>query len=307
VRSGAHAQRKVQCFDKLSMVGYWIGLVAPEFKDQTSAMARPPKKCIFCGANANSQEHFWPTWLHDLLRPAPQGARHGRELHSYHPNTGSRVTGPRDRQGDQRTIRIRAVCQACNNGWMNRIEGEVRPYLTPIITGELTTLDRQGLTTLAKWMALKVIVAEHAAPDNALTPQCDRTAFWPRGVIPSYFRLYVAHNVSNAQLYYLRHAHCIAYSPDGPNPPLDGTSKNVQIVTFATGEAVMQAVSTRIEGAILEDRAYVVGFHDRCRIWPVPATTIDFPQRPRLDADGIENIASILERYISASSATWLG
>ncbi|TIX48805.1 hypothetical protein [Alteraurantiacibacter aquimixticola] len=268
-------------------------------------MIKAPRKCIFCGENANSQEHIWPTWLHDLLGPPPDNVRHNRQNFSYHPCDGTKVTGPTDRQGDQRTIRIRTVCNVCNNGWMNRLEGEVRPILTPIITGEKTTLNRGHVETLSRWISLKVIIAENEDPAIALTPQVDRERFWKDGTIPEYFRLYVAHNIGEQQMFYLRHSHCVAYSEGGPNPPLDGTAKNVQFVTLVVGKAVIQAVCTRIAGVAMEERASIIGFHDRCRIWPNPDDETSFPRRPRLDEDSIERVATIFQRYIDQSNATW--
>jgi hypothetical protein len=189
---------------------------------------------------------------------------------------------------------------------MNQIEAEARPFLTPIVAGAATSIDSYGLTAVAKWIALKVIVAEHAVPDNALAPLIDRAIFHQSGKIPDYFRLYVAHNISKQKQFYIRHAHCFIYAEGGPNPPLEGTTQNVQVVTFVAGEAIIQAVCTRIAGVSLEDKAHVVGFHDRCRIFPTDSAVIDFPQRPRLDFAGINSVSGIMDRYIAASRGIWI-
>lgn len=268
-------------------------------------MSKPFRKCIFCGASANSKEHIWPTWLHDLLGPVPERARHNKEVHNYNPKVGLRVTGPTGRQGDQRTVRVRAVCTDCNNGWMNRLEGKVRPYLTPLATGERITLDQTALGIVAKWLSLKVMVVEHDAPDTVLAPQADRTAFMNTLEPPSYFRLYVAHNLGVDPLFFLRHSLFIAYNQKQLDPLLDGTDKNVQVVTMVAGKVVLQAVCTRIASFTIEDKAMVLGFHNSSRFWPDPPATKEFPARPRLDKAGIHQVATFMERYVSASDPIW--
>src|SRR5687768_16748018 len=91
--------------------------------------ARETKKCIFCGANADSKEHFWSEWLHPLIVQPIPNQRHDREIYTYYTNAERQLSGPRNRQGGIHTVRIRAVCRKCNNGWMNRLESEARPTL----------------------------------------------------------------------------------------------------------------------------------------------------------------------------------
>lgn len=269
-------------------------------------MAKPPRPCIFCARAANSKEHIWPLWLHELLGPQAPGVRHNREMHTYSPKEGSRVTGPVGRQGDIRTIRIRAVCRTCNNGWMSGLEEEVRPILTPLIKGESCTLTGAQLKTLAQWLTLKALVVEHANAETSMTPREDRTAFFEHGVIPPYFNLYAAHNVGQSRLFFRRHSHTIAANPEGPVPPLDGTHRNIQSVTIVAGEAVFQIVATRLEAFQVEQRAWCIGFHDRCRIWPQPPDDLKCPPRPRLDDVRIEFVASFLDRFFHAPNMVWL-
>jgi hypothetical protein len=269
-------------------------------------MKRPTRKCIFCGANANSKEHVWPAWLHNLLGPQQAGARHNRELYTFSPREGHVVTGANGRQGDIRTIRIRAVCAKCNNGWMNALEEEVRPALVPLVTAQKTVLTVNQLEVLARWLALKTIVVEHANPRTSLTPEEDRTALFERGAIPTYFNFYAAHNVGRQRLYFLRNSHTIAATKDGPKPPLEGTDKNVQSVTLVVGEAVFQVVATRLHAFEVEEKAQCLGFHNRCRIWPKPPAEFACPPRPRLDEQQIDFVANFLHRFYQAPNMVWM-
>ncbi|QIQ87360.1 hypothetical protein [Erythrobacter sp.] len=189
---------------------------------------------------------------------------------------------------------------------MNRLERDVRPILTPLVKGDTTQLNASQIAALTKWLTLKVLVLEHANPDASLTPESDRSAFFQQREIPEYFRFYCAHNIGREQMFLMRHSHTIALSRDGPDPPLNGASRNVQVVTFVAGKAVFQVVSSRLNAFSLEDRAMVTGFHDRCCIWPDPPGTFHFPNRPRLNDQSIHFISNFLERFISASRTYWV-
>lgn len=269
-------------------------------------MAKPPRACIFCGSPANSKEHIWPVWLHELLGPQAPGVRHDRQLHTFNPKEGARTSGPTGRQGDIRTIRIRAVCRTCNNGWMSGLEEEVRPVLTPLVEGAACALDTEQLRTLAQWLTLKTLIVEHATAETSVTPQSDRTAFFERGTIPPFFNVYAAHNVGQSRLFFVRHSHTIAVSREGPIPLLDGTHRNIQAVTMVAGKAAFQVVATRLEAFQVEDKARCIGFHDRCRIWPQPPAEVQCPPRPRLDDAGIAFVAGFLERFFHAPNMTWI-
>jgi hypothetical protein len=106
------------------------------------------RKCVFCGAPADSQEHVWPNWAASLLAdegPLPhfqqviQEGRPGEERrfskHAY-------------------SVTVGVVCKKCNNGWMSDLELRVKPYLEAMLHGRGRDLHEGGLRTLGAW-ALK--------------------------------------------------------------------------------------------------------------------------------------------------------
>lgn len=263
--------------------------------------------CIFCGRNANSKEHFWPTWLHPLIvKPDPE-QRHSRQSIKFHPSTGERVTGPENRQGGVHTIRIRAVCTDCNSGWMNRLEADARPIVTALATAGTIIMGEPELYTLAKWITLKCLVAEWAAPETAMTPQSYRTTFMDSGAIPDFFRIYVTLNVSGSELGYIRHSHCAALSMDGPVPPLDGTTQNVQTLSFLLGKAFVHVNAIRLDGFELETKAIIPLVWNNARVWPLQHVPMVWPRRPALERNGIKMVSECLESYIQASKPIWAG
>jgi hypothetical protein len=188
---------------------------------------------------------------------------------------------------------------------MNRLEDSARPHLTALATGSHAVFGEEELALIAQWITLKCIVGEHAVPDNAVTPQADRTSFMNEGIIPDYFRIYVTRNVSPHEIGYIRHSHCIALSADGPIPPLDGTAQNIQTISFLMGQAFVHVNAVRIANFDFETRFTVFPVWDRARFWPPQIMPVLWPRRPNLDSDGIDFVASVLERYINGSKTTW--
>ena len=123
--------------------------------------------CLFCSASANSLEDAWPQWITNQFkgsRPAAvQAERAGVTLPSWN------VHKP--------TLKIRCVCEQCNNGWMSRLEGRVQPFLQPLLIGASGALDMVGQTTIATWAVVTVVHRSMTDPRN------DETGVeWSHGV-----------------------------------------------------------------------------------------------------------------------------
>jgi hypothetical protein len=70
----------------------------------------PFKHCIFCPNKPDSKEHAWADWvLKRFRRPAGKIFGNIGEDAVYDPN--------------QKAIKVRCVCRACNGGWMKRLGG----------------------------------------------------------------------------------------------------------------------------------------------------------------------------------------
>jgi hypothetical protein len=266
-------------------------------------MSRPQKQCIFCSNPANSKEHFWSEWMHGIL-PQPPDPRHNRILREFHPKVGTHVSGPKGRPGGIETIKIRVVCDACNNGWMNRAEHAARPFLRPLIKGTPVELNATEMTAVARWIALKCIVAEHA-DGRELTPKVDRFALRERGTIPEYFRIYlINHNLAKGTGY-MRHSLGISLSGPPTDPPAWGTPKNIQTISFFLGRIFVHLNAARIDDYSIESRYLLPEIWGQCRIWPFQHLRLRWPRRPLLDAAGIATVSSALQRIVEASEIIW--
>lgn len=86
----------------------------------------------------------------------------------------------RQKQGDLFTLKVRVVCESCNNGWMSELEERARRYLVPMIQGEEDWFDPDAAQTVATWAAKTAVsisytdLATRAIPGNCRTWIMDR-------------------------------------------------------------------------------------------------------------------------------------
>jgi hypothetical protein len=131
-------------------------------------LGRPADKstaraCIFCGAHADSKEHLLPRWLQDVL-PSDDLVVHFREI-------GSREAERREWERKPFREKTRFVCEACNGGWMSRLESESKPLLAPAIarTGSLR-LAPASQAIAATWAIKTVLVFQGTQADEPMAP-----------------------------------------------------------------------------------------------------------------------------------------
>ena len=102
------------------------------------------KACIFCGDRANSKEDVPPRWALRLLRKSV-GEKVSMRAYRYGHSPRQWMTG-------DTATRIGTVCKGCNNGWMCRLEEEIKPIFTPMIFGEALTLPTVQQERIATWL-----------------------------------------------------------------------------------------------------------------------------------------------------------
>jgi len=241
--------------------------------------------------------------MHPLL-PTVLDARYDRETIDKHPLNGETRAGRKGAQGNVQTITIRAVCTGCNNGWMSKLEGAARPALTSLVLGQAVTLQAEQVAAVARWIALKCMVAEHASPGKALTPREDREALRASLTIPSYYRIYLAPYHGESVVAYQRHSLLISLAPKLASPLSAEVTKNVQTVSFFMGRVFVHVNAARIENFDLESRVQITPFYPAARIFP-PFNGGDL-RRP-VDREGASLIAHTLQAYLDACDIRRIG
>lgn len=278
------------------------GLDAFALSLSVSFMNRPRRLCIFCGEGNLSKEHFWPQWMEPLL---PSNTTLGEKVTLDHPINGLTVKRDVSRPASMTTLKFRVVCNACNNGWMNRLETAARPHLTKMVDGKRFVMNDDEQLTVARWCAAKVMVAEHAPEMVPMTPEVDRRAMMERLSIPNYYRIYACAHSCEARLAYQRRSSVISLSPTGPVPGLDGMARNVQQVSFLIGRTMIHVNAARLEGFQIEDRFSMPIVQKHMRIFPQLAPRRKWPGMAILSAEQVRVLSNSLEIIGSSAFGIW--
>ena len=102
------------------------------------------KTCIFCNGRVDSNEDIWPKWVLRLLKKShdervPMRAQRYKEQPKEWPTKDS-------------ALKIGNVCQECNNGWMSRLEDQVKPILSPMILGKPVIVTPSQQERVTAWL-----------------------------------------------------------------------------------------------------------------------------------------------------------
>lgn len=260
------------------------------------------KACIFCGTKGNkSKEHLWPEWMHEFLGAEGNG-NNVRESDTYR-DTAHKDNKKLERQGYLFTTKFRVVCRACNNGWMSRLEEEAKPSLIPLVKGKAICLNEVEQNIVAKWIAMKTIVGEHAEKGLHVTPEEDRRKFKEQGTIPDYYSIYLSIHGERDMTGWLRMSNTLSVSLDGPDPPLNGLQRNTQSVSFICGKMFVYVFAARANGI---DSSRFVDATPLTRVAPLETPEVSIPNGAPINRDRINQIAWSLHslpkhpRYIFA-------
>jgi len=104
------------------------------------------KQCLFCPRAVDSAEHVWSDWILEDLKPV-------QPIHITIGKTMSKWV-------DNPEVRVRCVCQKCNNGWMSDIENENKPHMLAMMNDKPTVLQPKQEKLLTRWAILKAMVID---------------------------------------------------------------------------------------------------------------------------------------------------
>ena len=144
------------------------------------------RRCMFCNGplgGARSREHYIPMWL---LRH--QGVADETIDYTALDSSGNVLDV---RRMARRSVVAGGVCESCNGGWMNDLEGEMRRILPPLIDGSDTvaSLDEDDLLPLARWACKAAYCHDHSTHGPRRVPSRHAKALWrdadrvPQGVV----------------------------------------------------------------------------------------------------------------------------
>lgn len=127
------------------------------------------KQCIFCGGRVNSKEDVWPKWMLKLLRKSddekvPMQTRRYKEA-------------PKEWMTIDSALKVGNVCRGCNNGWMSRLENDVRPILSPMIVGTSGTVTASQQERIITWLTKTALMFDSLDKGEVFYDVLDRYHF----------------------------------------------------------------------------------------------------------------------------------
>jgi len=121
-------------------------------------------RCVFCQRSEPevqmTDEDVISKWFDKALTPEILGP--GRSAKRTYINKFDGSTRNKRWPSPQKlsVVKIKAVCQACNNGWMSRLDARAKSILSPAISGRGITIDPEQQIALATWITMKSMVLE---------------------------------------------------------------------------------------------------------------------------------------------------
>ena len=180
--------------------------------------------------------------------------------------------------------KIHVVCHACNSGWMSRLEPPSKTVLVPLMTGGEIALDGAAITQLAKFIMLKIMVAEHDAfPGRNTMPIYtaeDRRRFKDAPYIPDGVRIWIGPGGGpkwRTSIYRYVSGVRLTTAPPGSviEPGFERRGANIQSVTWGIGRFFVHVVATtNLEFYSAHGWEVPPGLTP---IWPLDGSTIAWP------------------------------
>lgn len=119
------------------------------------------RSCVFCPGPAGNREHALPQWVASAMQrgSAPTTPRFFSDLDGWEAQGAARKTDD---------LVTKRVCKTCNNGWMNKLEDAVIPFLSDLVKPDRTNFDREALQqlrghepSLRRWLTKTAITLSH--------------------------------------------------------------------------------------------------------------------------------------------------
>lgn len=241
------------------------------------------RKCFFCSSNANSLEDAWPCWITSQFKASrsaeAQLERHGVTLKPW------RVHQPE--------LKVRCVCQPCNNGWMSQLESQTKHFLQPLLMGESRGLDMSGQTTIALWSLKTAMVLEALdQPQQRAYAQREREQLRMLSVIPWRTSVWLATSVDPSFFLSTKNRHLGAVNAND----ISGVS-----ITMAFAHVVLQVLTIRVPPAVGPTTRVTTsvqrGPWDRVtvQIWPAQPAQASWP--PPLGLNSETGLNALAERF----------
>ena len=120
------------------------------------------RRCVFCRGAGLTREHVVPDWLTAILPEQAEWRGHDRAVVVPSADGQSRTVHLPHREVRERfnAMTVKAVCRACNSGWMSELENQAKPAITAMVRGDPRRLGVRDTAAVARW-AIKTAIVGH--------------------------------------------------------------------------------------------------------------------------------------------------
>ncbi|MDX6582613.1 MAG: hypothetical protein QOI10_1797 [Solirubrobacterales bacterium] len=239
-----------------------------------------------------TREHVWPDWLRRRVSVSDAVAH--RQVFEHHGQT----IRERDWSAQPFKMTVRAVCRACNNGWMHELEHQAESLLGPMLDGRGKALHRDGQASLARWALKTALMFDQASAADARAFSDRYYRELPDGRDPPP-GTWVFMTAYEGQLWGVSAVVAVETTMAGQPPP-DG--HNFVTRTFSMDKVVFQVVETTNPGLV----EMTLNFPEPNihRLWPYGGSLTWMPV-PALTDQGLPWFAEQMVGSLIQSSETF--
>jgi len=238
------------------------------------------RACIFCGAEDQkiSKEHLWSKWIREHV----EGSTGGTSSRILGTGTG-RVTKRDDWPSPGFDREVSGPCKPCNEGWMEELEREAAPCLTPMLLNEERVFRQEEQRTLARWATMKMLVAQESHGEMRRVIPLDRyRLFYANRSLPIGAQVWIGRYSGAGSWptnYQYRELFMTIQGQDEPSLP------NAYIVGFTIGYLAFVYWGHEITYGPVADIQEVQPFLSQ--VWPATGVA-KWPPPGLMEADGLD-------------------
>jgi hypothetical protein len=244
------------------------------------------KLCLFCENYANSKEDTFPLWLLEVIGKQDDMVKRVRGL-------------PTKIQKESAVLRIRTVCEACNNGWMSQVEEDTIAVLRPLLLDLSISLSSVQQTSLAVWVMKTGMVLDSIYTHVHFYQKDERKDLRENKSIPTGTVIWIGRFFGNG-----KHAGLSDFSLDCAP---DLKVANGCVITLILGHVVLQILSVRPRPDYKERPLHAPFRPGKWRellsqIWPNTESRITWPPALSFTLYSEFSVSSLLNRFRPMSS-----
>ncbi|TCR04077.1 hypothetical protein [Neorhizobium sp. JUb45] len=241
---------------------------------ETTEMAKPQGKCIFCGGHGLTKEHVMPKWIRPLLARFGETPNHFRfrtgQAQIPFTNITSITPNIIPKQGYFLNQRLRVVCAKCNGGWMSGQESEAKPILSALIDANARPLNESDQLTIALWACLRAGIFERDHPETAAMKQFEYAHMHATKTPPENWRVFLARHDSEDWRIRLFHYPFYVFRPGQLRPANPNSHKTM----IGLGSAVLLVAGSSADNAAKAIEA--LSPTNMAQVWPF-VSSIEWP------------------------------